>query len=277
MLRYVASLVHRLQQPPPGPLDGNASQRAAASSESSLSRPHRYLGPRACITYNSSSSGLTSSTPVIPPRLEAPPIGAEHEVAITPELGRFLLDVYIKHIHCICPFLDFNAPPFTPTPFPRIPTRWEQLMIELIYATACHCVDQDGYRGLADQCYQRAMGHIDHATGDVNTETLQAITLLSLHSFFNPQQGNTSQLVGFAARVAMDIERQGSQEQQNIVQRIYSTIYCMENKLITALDRPGFLPEPVRKDFAPVRPPSRYGRIVDNPKDRSLGFRNYFS
>jgi hypothetical protein len=43
----------------------------------------------------------------------------------------------------------------------------------------------------------------------------------------------------------MDIEQHGDEEQQATVQRIHQAIFSLENKFVTALDRPGLLPEPV--------------------------------
>lgn len=113
------------------------------------------------------------------------------------------------------------------------------------YCTACHCTNQDGYCMLADECHERALLYIDVATADITITTLQAITLLALHNLFNPQKGNFGQLIGFAARLAIDIGRHDTPDQETRMQHIYSSIYCMENHFATALDRPSFLSEPV--------------------------------
>jgi hypothetical protein len=144
---------------------------------------------------------------------------------------------------------------------------WQHFILELVYSIACHHIldcaaatDQDGsyrYRALADECHRRALQHIDHATADMSLITLQAITLLALHSLFDPQRGNFGQLIGFAARLAIDLGSGGGTgsstgrldppDQKEVrMQRIYMSIYCMENQFATALDRPCFLPEPVR-------------------------------
>lgn len=165
---------------------------------------------------------------------------------MTSELHDFLLQVYLSRINCLFPILQPNGPPFIAIPSSSANSAaWQEFMRYAIYSIACRCVEIEGYRALSEDCYMRALEHFDRATTDTSIETLQAITLLALYSFFAPQAGNTGQLIGFAARMVMDIERHDCQDQHIIIRRIYTSIYAMENQLATALDRPGLLLEPV--------------------------------
>jgi hypothetical protein len=93
-----------------------------------------------------------------------------------------------------------------------------------------------------------AFRHIDNATANLTISTLQSIILLSLRSLFDPQKGNFAQLITFAARLAIDIGGQDTPAGAHgeHMRNIHTSIYCMENQFTTVLDRPPFLPEPVR-------------------------------
>ncbi|KAL2785028.1 hypothetical protein BJX66DRAFT_343475 [Aspergillus keveii] len=236
---YIASLLRELQDAQPAESANHPAGRTSAPNT------YRYIGPRACLTYNTYSHAWPAYSAHQPLcEAEPPVIRWEKGPGITPEIHKFLIDQYLSKVDCIYPFLDLAASPFTLPSHTYASSSWEQFMLLLVYATACHCVNHDGYRTLADGCHERAIKHLDQATADGTVASLQAILLLTVYSFFQPQQANTSQLIGFAARLAMDIEQHGDEEQQAMVQRIYPAIFSLENKFVTALDRPSLLPEP---------------------------------
>lgn len=121
----------------------------------------------------------------------------------------------------------------------------------MVYSIACQCVPDRGNRllSLSDACYTRALKHIDSATANLTVETLQSIALLALRSLFDPQKGNFGQLIAFAARLAIDIGGQDIPAWGDSMRNIYTSIYCMESQFATVLDRPLFLPEPVRESI----------------------------
>ncbi|KAH8808814.1 hypothetical protein F5884DRAFT_793430 [Xylogone sp. PMI_703] len=250
---YIASLVRELQRAYSHAAHTEATPaipfthyRMGPLPEILPLKTSRYIGGRACLAQNQPLNELVATPPECPPpTAEVPVLNIHQGLIITPEIHHFLVEVYLTRINSLFPFLDKTSAPFIPAPsFATHVDSWQEFMIHLIYSIASHCVDQEGYRKLADECYKRAIQHLDQATADTNVAALQAITLLALYSFFKPHDGNTGQLIGFAARLAMDVERHGSQDQQPIIQRSYNSIYCMENQFNTALDRPGLLPEP---------------------------------
>jgi hypothetical protein len=91
--------------------------------------------------------------------------------------------------------------------------------------------------------------HVDNATASLTIDTLQSIILLALHSLSEPQKGNFGQLIAFAARLAIDIGGQDIPARGDHMRNIHTSIYCMENQFSIVLDRPPFLPEPVRSIF----------------------------
>ena len=195
-----------------------------------------------------------------PQRARAPALQSEQEFVITTEIHRFLLETYLNNIHCLYPFLDKNSPPLTlVTQSLTTPEPWQEFMSQMVYSVACYCVDQDGYRNLGGESYRRAMKYIDRATASTTVESLQAVIILAVHGLFQPQHGNVSQLIGFACRLMLDIERYG-QNQSAPMHNIYITLYSLENQYATALDRPTLLPE-YPEQFQEVQGPGVARRV----------------
>lgn len=290
-IRYISSLLQYLQdtQQPENNSQGRGSSHQSLCVYQDPVRRHsepteENLGRRASF-YIGNLSCLSQVLPVIhdteaplqqittPPTLE---LGHGTAFTINREIHQYLLTTYFTDIHCLYPFLDESLPFLSPDGYVGNDSTelapWQRFILELVYSIACHhiidCVatDQDGYhyRALADECHRRALQHIDHATADISIITLQATTLLALHSLFAPQRGNFGQLIGFSARLAIDLGTGGKPDppdQKEVrMQQIYLSIYCMENQFATALDRPCFLPEPVG------------GRIVSNINTFSIAF-----
>ncbi|KAJ5761421.1 hypothetical protein N7533_003460 [Penicillium manginii] len=130
-------------------------------------------------------------------------------------------------------------------------------MLELIYSIASHQVIAQSsnyekiyyYQKLADSCHRKALFIFDKAATDISIGTLETVTLAALHSLLSPQTGNIGQLIGLAARLAIDlgaVDRPHiNSNEENKIEQIYKSVYCLENQYATALDRPGLLPPPV--------------------------------
>lgn len=220
------------------------------------------------VTGSNAQNKDTSSSSQSPPLLS---VGAGgNTITVTKEIHRYLLETYFTSIHPLYPFLDEALPFLSPDNFvlvcdPGIPP-CQRFILEMVYSIACHAivpVPPPMYFVLASERHAIALQYIDHATSLPTLMTLQAITLLAIHSLFDPLKGNFNQLIGFVARLVLDIERHDSnvsaQQPQNLmsatstedqedsppIKNIYISIYSLENQFCTILDRPNFLPEPV--------------------------------
>jgi hypothetical protein len=279
-LRYISSLLQCLQETQQ---PGKNSQGQEGSLQSLYvyqdpvrrhSEPTEEILGRRASFYIGNLSCLSQALAVIhdaetpvqqiptPPTLE---IGHRTTIKINREIHQYLLMTYFRDIHCLYPFLDESLPFLSPDGYVGHDSTelapWQRFILELVYSIASHHIldfdatDQGGYRyrALADECHRRALQHIDLATADISIITLQAITLLALHSLFAPQRGNFGQLIGLSARLAIDLGTGSKPEppdQKEVrMQQIYLSIYCLENQFATALDRPCFLPEPVGRSL----------------------------
>jgi len=178
------------------------------------------------------------------------PLEDKHEaLTVTPPMHQFLIQSYWTEVHPLYPFLDpsIEVLSIVKIPGPDLPPI-DSFVLNMVYSIACHCVPGEKHRfqQLGSSCYRRALNHINVATSDLTVVTLQSITLLALHSLFDPQNGNFGQLIGFAARLVTDIGGYDTPDRETRMQKIHTSIYCMENHYATVLDRPSFLPEPNR-------------------------------
>ncbi len=186
---------------------------------------------------------------------EPPPINApfpfqelENDLIVKVEMHQFLLKTYFSEIHPLYPFLDESLSFLSPDTPPQIEARpSETFILQMVYSIAGHCVPGDKSRLLllSDACHHRALRHIDNATSDLSPITLQAIMLMALHSLFDPRKGNFGQLIGFAARLGIDLGSHDTPDRETTMRNVQTSIYCMENQFATVLDRPSFFPEPV--------------------------------
>jgi hypothetical protein len=172
------------------------------------------------------------------------------DLVVKPSMHQFLLETYFSELHPLFPFLDTTLvflSPQSPCSQELLPS--EAFILHMVYSIACHCVPNSGNQllSLSDACYARALNHIESATANVTVGSLQSITLLALRSLFDPQKGNFGQQVTFAARLAIDIGGQDIPAREETMKNIHTSIYCMESQFTAVLDRPPFLPEPVRK------------------------------
>lgn len=267
--RYVFSLLQRLQETRhknARPAEGYFSQRFPADSASPASmesdartRTSRYVGSLSCLSL-SVADGVKTQAQQTP----APPIlhmGDGPSCVMTQETHGYLVTTYLTDIHSLYPFLDESLP-FLSSEWliDRHSTELEprhHFMLELVYSIASHHIldhvttehQRHCYRTLSDECHRRGLAFFDSAATDISIPTLQAVTLATLHSLFAPQQGNCGQLIGLAARLAIDLSTSDHprviRSEAATMQQIYKSIYCIENQFTTALDRPGLLPEPV--------------------------------
>lgn len=231
-----------------------------STERNSVSQASRYLGPLSCLSQSLSlvnDADRQAQQILTPPTLNA---RGGFTGVVNHEVHKYLVTTYFKDIHCLYPFLDESLPFLSPDWFMSSNSSelapWKRFILELVYSIACHHIlddvvtdhDRYCYRELSDECYRRSLEYINQATTDTTMTTLQSIILLALHSLFAPQKGNFGQLIGFAARLAMDLgigDKQGFTDEEVKMQRIHASIYCMENQFATTMDRPGFLPEPV--------------------------------
>lgn len=194
----------------------------------------------------------------VPPAIN---VGEGLNCVIDQKAHDYLVNTYLMDIHSLYPFLDESLPFLSPgwridSDSPELGMR-QRFILELDYSVAAlrvldivptdhqrHC-----YRTLADECHRRGLALFDKVATDISIPALQTVTLAALHSLFSPQQGNFGQLIGLAARLAIDlnlndkphIDRSG----QTKAQQIYMSIFCIENQVATTLDRPSLLPESV--------------------------------
>lgn len=188
-------------------------------------------------------------------------VGEGINYAINQETHEYLMKTYLMDIHCLYPFLDESLPFLSPDW--RIDSGAAELdpgqrfILELVYSIAAHHLldnvstdhQRHCYRTLADECHRRGLTLFDNVATDISIPALQAVTLAALHSLFSPQQGNFGQLIGLAARLAIDLNPSDKprivRSEQAKMQQIYISVYCMENQIATTLDRPSLLREPV--------------------------------
>lgn len=227
--------------------DGGPSAPGSARQTSLPREDSRYIGQRSALSQSLAIRGPESFS--IPPDESTYPLEELGEdLIVKPRMHQFLLQKYLSVIHPIYPFLDSSLPFLSPhtTPTQDLSPA-ETFILQMVYSITCQCIQGRGNQllPLSDACYTRALQHIDSATANLTIITLQAITLLAMHSLFDPQKGNFGQLITLAARLAIDIGGQDMPARGENMRNIHSSIYCMENQVTVALDRPPFLPEPV--------------------------------
>ncbi|KAF9886553.1 hypothetical protein FE257_011325 [Aspergillus nanangensis] len=301
-VEYVFTLLQRLQKESGSRISTDQCSRDHSMSPASIgnkktySRPRtsRHIGDLSCLSQSFSAvkgfSRLEVQQSSVPPTLHV----AEVNCAINQETHGYLVTTYLKDIHPLFPFLEESLRFFAPEwlvdgDLVELDPR-HRFTLELVYSITSHHIldhvdtDQQRYyfRTLSDQCHRRGMTYFNSAATDISISTLQSVTLAALHSLVSPQQGNCGQLIGLAARLAIDLHTSDKQRitrwDEITMQRTYASIYCIENQFATALDRPGLLPEPSHTQQTDNRNPqdilcdlyraqSRFRRHFNNPDD----------
>lgn len=182
--------------------------------------------------------------------LQIPPVDVTHTGGLVNiELHSFLLNTFFTTIHEVLPILD----PDTALSYPRPATDSslqppEAFILHMVYAIACHCVpgSHSNLLSLASASHQRALYYIETVTAEPTIVTLQASTLLALHSLFEPRSGNYSQQIGFAVRLAIDLAGSDSYEVPPVLISLQSILFCLENQANSIFIRPTSLQEPAR-------------------------------
>ncbi|KAF2791226.1 hypothetical protein K505DRAFT_339734 [Melanomma pulvis-pyrius CBS 109.77] len=109
------------------------------------------------------------------------------------------------------------------------------------------------YRYFAVTFFNRAMAYLEASTMEPTVATLRALLLFAINSLFDPKSGNIGQQVALASRLALSLEanleaRLDSQglgpDDAIMIRNMHSTIFCLENEIASALDRPATFPEP---------------------------------
>lgn len=181
------------------------------------------------------------------------PVGSSHvqaldlleevseNLVIPPRMHRFLVRTYFSTIHKFYPFVDSSLPYLASEDASNAALSPSEVFLQqMIYSIACYCIPRDSNRfiPLAKACNRRA-----RATAELSINTLEAVVLLALHSLFDPQKGNFGQLIGFAARLSIDLGCHNTNTVGAKARNLYIAIYCMETKFAVTLDRPSLLPE----------------------------------
>lgn len=261
------SLIQRLQNAQQkgirsdnGSSHGSPTGLLSSEVETSL-QTSRYIGPLSCLTPAFSivrSTETEASEAPSPPYLRLP---EDFDLTPNQETHEYLVKSYLSDIQSIYPFLDETLPFLSPEWLVERTdtdlTLRQRFMMELIYSISSHrALDNSpshqvgfDYQRLADTCHRKGLMVFDKAATDISMGTLEALTLAALHSLLSPQTGNVGQLIGLAARVAIDlgaVDRPGNNSNEgDRIERICKSVYCLENQYATALDRPGLLPPPV--------------------------------
>ncbi|KAJ5979912.1 hypothetical protein N7481_007210 [Penicillium waksmanii] len=219
----------------------------------------RYIGPLSCLA---PALSIVRNTEATASQAPTPP-NVQFQGDLTPnqETFEYLVAKYLSDIQSIYPLLDETLPFLSPEWLVENNetdlTHMQRFMLEMVYSIASHRVldelpnheGMDYYQKLADASHRRGLMIFDKAATDISMHTLETVTLAALHSLLSPQAGNIGQLVGLAARLAIDlgaVDKPGyNSNEGNESEQIYKSIYCLENQYATALDRPGLLPQPV--------------------------------
>lgn len=260
--RYISTLLQRLQ-----------NKRAESTASSSLliyppsletstgPQTTRYIGPSSCLSkclslIKDPRTGESRVAP--PPRL---PNTSDPHFTLEREHHDYLVQKYMSEIHILYPIVDETSSFLLPGCLseedhtkelnPR-----ERFILNMVYLLASHRVLDESkgpeeiysYRRLGDHCHREVYGLFDKAAADITMGTLQAVTLAALHSMITPKEWSIGQLIGLAARLVIDLgsgdQPRGDPSEEDQRQRIYKSIYCLENQYATTLDRPRLLPEP---------------------------------
>ncbi|OQE29489.1 hypothetical protein PENSTE_c002G06352 [Penicillium steckii] len=236
------------------------SQSRPANVKKSLSAS-RYIGALSCLS-QSLPFMRTPAMETLP--IPSPPLlllRKESEFKIDQKTHKYLVQRYLCDIHPLYPFLDEKLPFFSPDwdiqSHNTMPSPRESFMLGMIFSISSHRVidgsrnheQAELYLNLGNQCHRNGLKFFEKAATDISLQTLQVVTLAALHSLLSPQDGNFGQLIGLAARLAIDLgignRPRGNSNEDNKIPQIYKSVYCLENQYATAMDRPSLLPEPI--------------------------------
>jgi hypothetical protein len=137
----------------------------------------------------------------------------------------------------------------------------DRFTLFMIYSIACCLVSNTDERWhlLGKSCHKEAMLLLDSCTAEADITTLKSILLLAIHSLTDPQSGNLGQQIALASRLVIELGTQDlPPEHSALLESMYSIVFCLENDMCGALDRPATLLEPTWElSFDPTNP-SRY-------------------
>lgn len=268
MRSYISSLVDHLEkdQDQSGPLDFSQPQSRIKPTRAPPGTRHHFAFSQGTYRYLETGSLLLeiSVQSERPQKLQYPnfpPHAITEDGTITPELRRFLLQVFFKSIHPIYPILNPSLPWLSPDAVLDVdPSPTQSFVVQMVCAIACHCAGEHALAliPLAADAHARALKHIDKATAEPSISALQVVVLLILYTLFDPKSGNISQQLGFAVRLAIDLAGSDNYDQPSALLTLHKIIYCLENQVCSVLVRPTSLPEP------PTAPSSS---LVEEPLD----------
>lgn len=195
-----------------------------------------------------------------------------------------LVEVYLEQIQTLYPILDLSSRYLAPE-LPADLTDAELFDLNMIYSIGCHVTplvlskkirQREGfgklwnpsddnswsssgrhtyrmshtqnYTLLAHNFLETAELYMEAATADATIEGLRAILLLAINSLFDPLRGNIGQQIALAARLVLALGQKShelSPKDMDMIHRMHTTIFSLENEIATVLDRPATFPEPV--------------------------------
>lgn len=267
MHRYVSALLQRLQdsqeksETPIDDISHKSPPRISPASVKKSLSTSRYIGPLSCL---SQSLSIIENPATKALQIPSPPplhLRRDSEFAIDHTTHQYLMQKYFSEVHPLYPFVDETLPFLSPdweienannTLNPR-----ESFILESIYSISSHLVvgesknheQAESYLKFSKQCYCQGLKAFEKAATDISLQTLQVVTLAALHSLFSPQHGNFGQLIGLAARLAIDLgirnRPRSDENEDNKINQVYMSVYCLENQYATAMDRPTLLPDPI--------------------------------
>ncbi|KAF2095125.1 hypothetical protein NA57DRAFT_59872 [Rhizodiscina lignyota] len=271
---YIASLVDHLKRGRPSPRSNvESAGTSVKSSESDSGVPcevsHNFAYTKGAYRFLGDGSPL--STVREQPRAHEPTNGDSSPALVIPEikseyyvdteLHQFLVQTFFKTINQVYSILEPDASFLSHesgSDEDLPPT--QQFVLQLVYAIGCHCVPEFNPKliSLAHACHHRALQHIETATAEPTIVTLQAITLLAVYSLFEPEQGNFSQQIGFAVRLAIDLAGSETFDAPPLLTTLQTVIYCLENLVCSVLVRPTSLQEPARPATFDINDPLEF-------------------
>lgn len=250
-VRYIASLVEHLQ----ALHDGNPrSTNVPKVQEIARKSEHKFAFSRGAYRYLGAKSSLLKLHPqefeeTVPRRRtpNLPPNIISNDNTITPAGHGYILRTFFDSIHQVYPILDPSLPWLSPDAVIKLDCHPAQAsMLQLVYAIAGHCAS-DQFSTLlpmTSSAHAQALRLIDKATAEQSTLTLQVATLLALYALFDPGNSNISQQIGFAIRLAIDLEGSENDEDSGLLSKLHKILFCLENDVCSILARPTSLPEP---------------------------------
>lgn len=280
---YIADLVEQVRRLQPAssttassPTVSTATPQTASSTTDSQYHEHyfadtdgtyRYLGVNSCLVRSPRLQQAEVRTPVIPD-------DNGWELVWKGSSKTYdLVKTYLDVVQPLYPVLDPQSRILVPDlPADLVPT--ELFFLNMVCSISCyiqparnrgahpdynwqpsgkldfHHFASEKFRCLARDYFNQAMEYLEAPTVNPTMDTLRAVLLLVINTLFDPKSGNMGQQVALASRLALALEakweaQDGNVEEADMLHKMHSTIFSIENEIAATLDRPAYFPEPV--------------------------------